>query len=195
MEKQLKTADMKTNRIILSLMAVIAVCLTACAQTPKKAGTSSSRVLVTYFSATGTTRTAAEAIAKVTGGELYEIAPQTAYTDADLDWRNKQSRSSVEMKDPKTRPALKGTKADIAGYDVIYLGYPIWWGVAPHIINTFIEAHNLKGKTVVPFATSGGSGIGKSVTELKKSYPDIHWQEGRLLNGASEASVREWIGK
>lgn len=186
---------MKAGRTILSLIAVIAMCMTACAQKPEKAGAASSKVLVTYFSATGTTKAAAEVIAKVTGGELYEIAPQAAYTAADLNWHDKQSRSSVEMNDPKARPALKGVKANIGGYDVIYIGYPIWWGVAPRVINTFIESHDLKGKTVIPFATSGGSGIGKSVAELKKSYPELNWQEGKLLNNASEANIRQWMGK
>lgn len=97
-----------------------------------------------------------------------------------MDWNDKQSRSSVEMNDPKSRPALKAKKADIGSYDVIYLGYPIWWGVAPRIINTFIESHDLRGKRVFPFATSGGSGIERSVEELKAAYPDIVWGEGKM---------------
>lgn len=177
------------------MIAAITTCTSACGQTSKKAETTSPKVLVTYFSATGTTEEAAKAIAKVTGGELYEIAPKDPYTDADLDWNNNHSRSSLEMNNKNSRPALKSTKANIADYDVIYIGYPIWWGVAPRIINTFIEAHNLKGKTLIPFATSGGSGISRSITELKKSYPDITWQDGRLLNGASESKVRSWLGK
>lgn len=138
------------------------------------------KTLVAYFSATGTTAKVAKEIAAETGGELYEIVPAEPYTAADLDWRNSHSRSSVEMNDPKSRPAMKGSKDDIGSYDVVYLGYPIWWGVAPHIINTFIESHDLKGKRVIPFATSGGSGIERSVGELKAAYPDINWQEGKL---------------
>lgn len=116
-------------------------------------------VLIAYFSATGTTASAAEKLASATGGTLFRITPAQPYTSADLDWNNKQSRSSVEMDDPKARPALKGKVDNLAAYDVVFLGYPIWWGVAPRIINTFIESHDLKGKKLVPFATSGGSSI------------------------------------
>ena len=150
--------------------------------------------LVVYFSATGTTAKAARTIAEVTGGTLYEIVPQQAYTSDDLDWNDKQSRSSVEMNNPQARPALKNTKADVASHDVIFIGYPIWWNQAPRIINTFIESHDLKGKTLVPFATSGGSGISNSVKELRKAYPDLEWQDGKLLNRASRNTVQNWVG-
>ena len=152
-------------------------------------------MLVAYFSATGTTEDVAEKIAAVTGGELHEIAPEQAYTDADLDWNNRQSRSSVEMNDPKSRPALKEKKANMADYDVVYIGFPIWWGVAPHIVNTFIESHDLKGKTLMPFATSGGSGISQAVAALRKAYPELNWQDGKLLNRADERTIRAWIEK
>lgn len=184
---------MRMNRILLSLITVFVMCLTVHAQKNGNSAAKASKTLVAYFSATGTTAAAAEKLAKVTGGELYQISPEKSYTSADLDWHNKQSRSSVEMNDPKSRPALKGKKENIASYDVIYIGYPIWWGIAPTIIKTFIESHNLKGKTVIPFATSGGSGISKSVEDLKKTYPDLNWKEGKLLNRASEKSIREWI--
>ncbi len=154
-----------------------------------------SKVLVAYVSMTGTTAKVAQTLANVTGGELYEIEPEKRYTNADLNWRNEQSRCYVEMHDLKFRPALKGKKTNIADYDTIYIGYPIWWNIAPTLLNTFIEAHNLKGKTVIPFATSGGSTIDNSVKELKKAYPDINWKEGKLLNGASEQTIREWTGK
>ncbi len=171
----------------LSIIALLmAVSMNVCAQ---KTG----KVLVTYFSATGTTASVAEKLAKVTGGTLYAITPETAYTSADLNWRNKQSRSSVEMNDPKSRPAMKGKVENMADYEVVYIGYPIWWGVAPRIINTFIESHDLKGKTLVPFATSGGSGVTESVSALKKAYPDLNWKEGKLLNRATESTVREWV--
>ena len=180
---------MQTNKKLVSLMAIVAMCTTVYAQ--KGEG----KVLVAYFSATGTTEDVAEKIAAVTGGELHEIAPEQAYTNADLDWNNRQSRSSVEMNDPKSRPALKEKKANIADYDVVYIGFPIWWGVAPHIVNTFIESHDLKGKTLIPFATSGGSGISQAVAALRKAYPELNWQDGKLLNRADERTIRAWIEK
>lgn len=183
---------MRMNRILLSLITVFAMCLTAHAQKNGNSGAKASKTLVAYFSATGTTAAAAEKLAKATDGELYQISPEKSYTSADLDWHNKQSRSSVEMNDPKSRPALKGKKENIASYDIVYIGYPIWWGLAPTIIKTFIESHNLKGKTVIPFATSGSSTISKSVEDLKNTYPDLNWKEGKLLNRASEKTIKEW---
>ena len=180
---------MQSNKKLVSLMAIVAMCTTVYAQ--KGEG----KVLVAYFSATGTTEDVAEKIAAVTGGELHEIAPEQAYTNADLDWNNRQSRSSVEMNDPKSRPALKEKKANMADYDVVYIGFPIWWGVAPHIVNTFIESHDLKGKTLIPFATSGGSGISQAVAALRKAYPDLNWQDGKLLNHADERTIRAWVEK
>ena len=158
-------------------------------------GKSNSKILVAYFSATGTTARAAEKLANVTGGELYTITPAKSYTSADLDWNDKQSRSSVEMNDTKSRPAIKGRKENIADYDVVFIGYPIWWDLAPRIINTFIESHDLKRKTVIPFATSGGSTLIGSVATLKKDYPALNWKEGRLLNRADEKTIREWVNK
>lgn len=153
------------------------------------------RILVAYFSATGTTARAAEKLANVMGGELYAIMPAESYTSADLDWHDKQSRSSVEMNDPKSRPALKGRKENIADYDVIFIGYPIWWDLAPRVINTFIESHDLTDKTVIPFATSGGSTLAGSAAALKRSYPSLNWKEGRLLNRTDERTIRTWIEK
>lgn len=169
------------------------MCLTAHAQKDGNSDTKASKTLVAYFSATGTTAAAAEKLAKVTGGELYQIAPAKSYTSADLYWHNKQSRSSVEMNNPNSRPALKENKDNIATYDVIYIGYPIWWGIAPTIIKTFIESHDLKGKVIIPFATSGGSSIDKSITDLKKTYPNLNWKEGKLLNRMNEKAIREWV--
>ena len=151
--------------------------------------------LVAYFSATGTTARAAEKLAKITGGELYAITPAQPYTPADLDWNDSQSRSSVEMNDLKSRPTIKSKKENITDYDVIFIGYPIWWNLAPRIINTFIESHDLKGKTVIPFATSGSSTITGSVAALKKTYPSLNWKEGRLLNRADEKSIRAWLDR
>ena len=154
---------------------------------------SNHKILVAYFSATGVTARAAQKVAEATGGEVYAITPAKPYTDADLDWRDKQSRSSVEMNDPKARPALGGERLDVSEYDIVFIGYPIWWNQAPRLINTFIESHNLKGKTVIPFATSGGSTIAGSAATLRRTYPALEWKEGRLLNRADEKTVRTWI--
>lgn len=148
--------------------------------------------VVAYFSATGTTEAVAKQLAKTANADIYAITPAKAYTAADLDWHNKQSRSSVEMANPKSRPALKSKKS-LALYDVVYLGFPIWWGVAPRIINTFVEQANLKGKTVVVVITSGGSTVDKAVNELKASYPAVKWQNGYSLNNASKAELKKVV--
>ena len=150
--------------------------------------------LVAYFSATGTTAKAAKALAKAAGADLYEIKPAVPYTSADLNWMDKGSRSSVEMNDKHSRPALADTDAPVAGYDVIFLGFPIWWYTAPTIINTFLEGYNFTGKTIVLFATSGGSGLGKSAAGLRPSAPGARIVDGRLLNGRlSENELKPWI--
>ncbi len=184
-------------RLLLILLSVVGMTTATDAQQKEdmSSGQSNHKVLIAYFSATGTTARAAEKLADVTGGELYAIAPAQPYTGADLDWNDKQSRSSVEMNDPKSRPAIKGRKENIADYDVVFIGYPIWWNLAPRIINTFIESHDLKGKTVIPFATSGGSTLAGSTAALKKTYPALNWKEGRLLNRADEKSIRAWLDK
>lgn len=149
--------------------------------------------LVAYFSATGTTAKAAKALANAVGGELYEIKPAVPYTSADLNWMDKNSRSSVEMKDAHSRPALADTDAPVAGYDVIFLGFPVWWYVAPTILNTFLEAYDFTGKTIVLFATSGGSGLGKSAAGLRVSAPGAKIVDGRMLNGRlNEAELKAW---
>ena len=184
------------NRFLLIVLSVVGLVATTGAKNKQGMNkVQNSKTLVAYFSATGTTARAAEKVAKITGGELYAITPAQAYTPADLDWNNSQSRSSVEMNDPKSRPALKGKKENIADYDVIFIGYPIWWNLAPRIINTFIESHDLKGKTIIPFATSGSSAITGSAAALKKSYPALNWKEGRLLNRADEKSMRAWLDR
>lgn len=180
---------MKTKTLLFTVIAFLFMSLQTMAQNNDK------RILVAYFSATGTTARAAEKLADITGGELYAITPTESYTPADLDWHDKQSRSSVEMNDPKARPAIKGRKENIAGYDVVFIGYPIWWDLAPRVINTFIESHDLKGKTVIPFATSGGSTLAGSAAALKKAYPALNWKEGRLLNRADEKTIRTWFEK
>lgn len=152
-----------------------------------------SRILVVYFSATGTTAKVAEDIADIAGGDLYELVPVEAYTDDDLDWNDRQSRSSVEMNNSKIRPSLKGKMESIRNYDIVFIGYPIWWNLAPRIVNTFIENHDLKGKQLIPFATSGGSAITNSVNTLKRTYPDLDWKEGKLLNHAGRDTLQKWI--
>ena len=151
-----------------------------------------SKSLVAYFSASGVTKKAAEMLAKVTNSDLFEIKPTVPYTKADLDWTNKQSRSSVEMQDKRSRPEIAEKLADADKYDTIFLGFPIWWYVAPTIINTFVENCDLSGKTIIPFATSGGSGMGKTVDELKPSCPNAIWKSGKVINGMSEKSLADW---
>ncbi len=141
------------------------------------------KTLVAYFSATGTTKAAAQLIAKEHNAAIWEIEAAEPYSAADLDWRNKQSRSSLEMSDPEARPAIKQC-TDITPYDTIYLGYPIWWGICPRIINSWLDNNlpQLEGKTLIPFATSGSSTIEQSVKYLRQNYPTLNWQDGVLMN-------------
>ena len=154
-----------------------------------------SKILVAYFSASGVTAEVAKKLAKTAGADLYEIKPEIPYTKADLNWMNKNSRSSVEMNDKSSRPAIADKNADISGYDTIFLGFPIWWYVAPTIINTFLESYDFSGKKIVLFATSGGSGFGKTVDGLKGSVSaDTEIVEGKLLNGElSENELKKWL--
>lgn len=150
--------------------------------------------LVAYFSASGTTAKAAKALANAVGGELYEIKPAVPYTNADLNWMDKNSRSSVEMNNPHSRPELADTDAPVAGRDIIFLGFPIWWYMAPTIINTFLEHYDFSGKTIVLFATSGGSGLGRSAACLRSSAPGAKIVDGRMLNGRlQEAELKKWV--
>ena len=150
--------------------------------------------LVAYFSASGTTAKAAKVLAKAADADLYEIKPAIPYTRADLNWMDKGSRSSVEMSDKHSRPALADTDAPIAGHDVIFLGFPIWWYVAPTIVNTFLESYDFTGKTIVLFATSGGSGLGKSAAGLRPSAPGASILDGRMLNGRlNEKDLKAWV--
>ena len=142
-----------------------------------------SKKLVAYFSASGVTENAARQLAEITGADLHEIAPAHPYTNADLNWMNKKSRSSVEMNDPTSRPALAEEHTDLTAYDTVYIGFPIWWGVAPHAVNTFIENNDFAGKTVVVFATSGGSGLNPAVRDLQKKYPALDIRAGQLIRG------------
>lgn len=153
-----------------------------------------SKVLVAYFSASGTTARVAKELAPAAGADLYEIRPQVPYTRADLNWMDKKSRSSVEMNDKSSRPVLADKDAKITAYDTILLGFPIWWYVAPTIINSFLDGYNFSGKKIILFATSGGSGFGKAVAGLRPSVSaDTTIVEGKLLNGTSVASLKSWV--
>ncbi len=153
------------------------------------------KTLVAYFSCSGVTKKAAEAVASVADADLYEIKPEIPYTSADLDWTDPKSRSSIEMKDPSSRPAIAEKAAGMDGYETIFVGFPIWWYVAPTIISTFLESYDFSGKTIVPFCTSGGSGPGKTDDILHALCPDsVQWRPCRLLNGhLSEKELHRWI--
>ena len=152
------------------------------------------KVLVAVFSASGTTRAVGEEIARTAGADFYEIVPKEIYTSADLNWMNKKSRSSVEMSDPSARPEISGTVANMASYDTVIVGFPIWWGVAPRIIDTFLESYDFSGKKIIPFCTSGGSGVGKSDIALHKDVSgEVRWAKGRQINRPNEAEIRRWL--
>lgn len=152
-----------------------------------------SKKLVAYFSASEVTESAAKTLAKTIGADLYEIKPETPYSNADLDWRDKNSRSSVEMNNPDSRPKIADKNANIGEYDTIFVGFPIWWYTAPTIIKTFLESYDFGGKTIVPFATSGGSGMGKTAEDLQKTVPLAKVKSGKMLNGRLSADkLKEW---
>ena len=152
--------------------------------------------LIAFFSASGVTAQAARSLAEAAGADLYEIKPAVPYTKADLDWMDKKSRSTLEMKDKNSRPAIAGADASIADYDVIFIGFPIWWYIAPTIINTFLEKYDFNGKKIVLFATSGGSGFGKAVANLQPSAPKAKIVEGKLLNGQlNKTELAEWAAQ
>ena len=154
-----------------------------------------SKILIAYFSASGVTARTAKEMAKAAGADLYEICPAEPYTAADLNWMDQKSRSTLEMNDPACRPAIAAPAADLDQYDTVFVGFPIWWYVAPTILSTFLEAYDFAGKTVIPFATSGGSGMGRTEDVLKACCaPETRWLPGkRLASRASEAEVRAWV--
>lgn len=155
-----------------------------------------SKKLIAYFSASGTTAAVAKNLAKTAKADLYEIRPEAPYTSADLNWQNKNSRSSVEMRDKSSRPALADADAHIEDYDTVFIGFPIWWYVAPTIINSFLEQYDFTGKKIVLFATSGGSGFGKAVAGLQPSAPGATIVEGAVLNGSpNEAKLKAFAEK
>ena len=148
-----------------------------------------SRKLVAYFSASGVTATVAQTLADAIGADIFEIAPKIPYTKADLNWMDKNARSTIEMNDPASRPEIESKRDNMDNYDTIFVGFPIWWYVAPTIINTFLESYDLTGKTIIPFATSGGSSMGKTNEKLTPSCKGAKLLEGRVLN--SNASIKE----
>lgn len=152
------------------------------------------RTLVAYFSATGTTKKLAERLAGVLDAGLFEIEPAEPYSLPDLDWTNRSSRSTVEMNDPASRPAITGDVGNLSDYDTVFLGFPVWWYTAPHIVNTFVERNSLDGKVVVPFCTSGSSGYGNCSQTIRKAAPKATWLPGTRLEGnASERALRKWV--
>ena len=154
------------------------------------------KTLVAVFSASGVTKRVGEKISEIAGGDFFEITPKELYTSDDLNWMNKQSRSSVEMNDPSSRPEIANQVADMDSYDTVIIGFPIWWGVAPRIIETFLESYDFSGKTILPFCTSGGSGVGRSDRELEKNVSgDVKWGKGIQINRPNEAEIKKWLEK
>lgn len=153
-----------------------------------------SKKLVAYFSASGVTAKIAKLLAEVSGADIYEIKPEVPYTKADLNWMDKNARSTVEMHDISSRPTIAENPINMDEYDTVFVGFPIWWYIAPTIINTFLESYDFSGKTIIPFATSGGSGFGETVAKLKTSVSDtVVWKEGKILNRASKETVLAWV--
>ena len=151
------------------------------------------KVLVAYFSASGVTAKTARLLASATDADLFEIKPATPYTDEDLDWTNKKSRSTLEMNDPSARPEIAEKLGNIEGYETVFVGFPVWWYVEPRIIDTFLESYDFTGKTVIPFATSGGSGLGKTAENFRKILgKGVTVKEGKVLN-RGEAEIKSWV--
>ncbi|MFQ7307068.1 MAG: flavodoxin [Mediterraneibacter sp.] len=153
------------------------------------------KTLVAYFSASGVTERAAKEIAGGVDADLYEILPAQPYTDADLDWTDKKSRSTAEMNDPACRPEIAGTVENMEQYDTVFIGFPIWWYVEPRIVDTFLESYDFSGKTVIPFATSGGSGIGGAEKSLREHCPKANWKQGKLVNSGAAAWAKSVLGE
>lgn len=154
------------------------------------------RILVAVFSASGVTSAVGKEIARIAHADFYRIVPKIPYTYSDLNWTNKQSRTSVEMNDPYARPEIDGRVGNMSTYDTVIVGFPIWWGIAPRIIETFLESYNFGGKTIIPFCTSGGSGVGISDVELHKNVRgDVEWRDGTQINRPNEKEIREWLDR
>lgn len=156
--------------------------------------TRENKVLVAYFSATGTTKGVAEQIANGLSADIYEIVPEEPYTDADLDYNDNNSRTTIEMNNPDARPAISSSVENMDQYDIVFIGYPIWWGEAPRIVSTFVERYDFSGKTIVPFCTSGSSGIGSSAANLEALTSGAQWLSGERLSGSdTQDTVMEWV--
>lgn len=187
---------------IISVLA-LALCVCACANGEKQSEnqnepqneTKEMKTLVAYFSASGVTKQVATQLAEVANADLYEIQPEQLYTEDDLNWRDSLSRSSIEMKDKSSRPAIKKSDLNIDDYNVVFVGFPIWWYTCPTIINTFMEAYNFDGKTAIPFATSGGSTIDQACEDLKAAYPKTIWKNGKLLNNATKQELENFVNE
>lgn len=152
------------------------------------------KVLVAYFSATNTTEGVAEHIASGLNADLYEIVPEEPYTDADLNYNDNNSRTTIEMNNPDARPAIEGSVENMEQYDIMFIGFPIWWGDAPRIVSTFMESYDFSGKTIIPFCTSGGSGMGSSAANLERLTSGVQWLEGRSFSGSdSRDTIMEWV--
>ncbi len=200
------------KKSILLIMVLLLFCLSACGtkeeemkpETPEETHEekeeemtqekTEERILIAYFSATGTTKGVAEKIAAVTGGDLYEIVPEEPYTDADLNYNDKDSRSTKEQNDKSVRPAIGSDPVDMSVYDTVYIGFPIWWGEEPRILDTFAETYDFTGKNVIPFCTSGGSGIGRSGPNMEALAGSGNWLDGKRLRAdVSERDLSSWI--
>lgn len=152
------------------------------------------KILVAVFSASGVTKKAGQEIARISGGDFFEIEAKEKYTKSDLNWMNRKSRSTMEMNDPLCRPEIAVSVPNMDEYDTVIVGFPIWWGVAPRIIETFLESYDFSGKKIIPFCTSGGSGVGRSDTALHKDVSgDVKWAKGRQINRTNEAEIRRWL--
>lgn len=182
-------------KLLIGCLALAGTIFPSCAENKNETNMNSddSKVLVVYYSATGTTKKAAEKIASATKGEIFEILPEKKYTSADLEWHDKNSRSSVEMNDMSSRPAIKNGTVELVNVETVFIGYPIWWDQAPRVVNTFIDSNDLKGKRIITFCTSGGSTIDGSTRALQETYPDLNIIKGKCLNGTSEAEIESWI--
>ena len=180
----------KITAILLIVLMVNS--LAACGGEKKTAD--ETRILIAYFSATNTTEGVAETIADSLSADIYEITPAEPYTDADLDYHDDNSRSTIEMNDNSVRPVIAGSVEDMEQYDIVFIGYPIWWGEAPRILSTFVESYDFTGKTIVPFCTSGGSGVGSSATNLEALTDGAIWLPGTRLNGgSSHETIVDWV--
>ena len=154
------------------------------------------KIMTAVFSASGVTKEVGEAIARISGGDFFEIVPEEIYTADDLNWTNKKSRSSVEMNDAGARPKIASRVENMDAYDTVIIGFPIWWGIAPRIIETFLESYDFSGKTIIPFCTSGGSGVGRSDTELHKNVSGtVNWKPGIQINRPDEAKIKNWLNQ